>query len=396
VDDLDELLAKGEGGAKPKGAAVAPPAVDLDALLTKGEAAPPPSFADRARSIGSAIAQPFKDIGHGLAAANDFAARAIVHPIDTFGGGKALPTLREGMRGVNENIPFANRFVEDIGGPPAVSPEDAAAAPGARAFGNVAGLPVGGMEGQVAGKALGATARAAGRFGEGAIERSAARGATPIHDAIAQGGKDLLSRGHTVGPMMRIGATAADEGAAAVARRILGRRAAAADVAVYPWEGWGPEEIAKRRAAAAAPPVEAPAPPAAPVATANPQVLQLQEALKTATPEQADMINKAIAGIEARATAPPRAVAAPEPQIAPSLAERAAAIKETRAAPAEAPPGTKSQVSEKMQAYRDRLASEEEQKYARKLGVSVERYRELMAKANARGTLVQSMPASAD
>lgn len=151
---------------------------------TEGAAPEPPpqkSFLDRLTTVPTLgeIAQPFKDIGHGLAAANDFAARAITHPIDTLAKNPGA-TFREGMRGVNSNIPFGNTLVEAAGGPPAESPEDTAAAPGAQAFGNVAAaLPVGGMVGGIAAKGLQVAApavgRAIGRVGEGAQERQATR-----------------------------------------------------------------------------------------------------------------------------------------------------------------------------------------------------------------------------
>ncbi len=96
-------------------------------------------------------------IGRAILSANDFASRAIVHPVDTFRG-KGSATMREGMRGVNENIPFANRAVEAIGGPP-----DATAAPGARSFGSIAGMPASTMALSGPAMLLGKGVRAAGR-----------------------------------------------------------------------------------------------------------------------------------------------------------------------------------------------------------------------------------------
>lgn len=132
-----------------------------------------------ALGMGRQLAQPFVDIAKGAASANDFAARALRHPIDTLGTNPGA-TFREGMRGVNENIPFANSAVEALGGPAAESPDDAAAAPGARAFGNVAGmLPVGNMIGGVAAKGIEAAApavgRAFGRVGASAEDRITGR-----------------------------------------------------------------------------------------------------------------------------------------------------------------------------------------------------------------------------
>jgi hypothetical protein len=141
----------------------------------------PTQPAQESPSVLSQIAQPFKDIGSGLLKANDFAARAITHPVDTLGTPeKRGAALREGMRGVNSNIPFANSAVEAMGGPPAESPQDAALAPGANALGNVAGLPVGGAVGEIGARAIAPVAGAIGRgvqgVARGALDRMAVRG----------------------------------------------------------------------------------------------------------------------------------------------------------------------------------------------------------------------------
>lgn len=131
------------------------------------EAQPEPSFLQQ-------VAQPFKDIGNGLLAANDFAARAIAHPIDTFQNPGA--TFREGMRGINSNIPFANSAVEAMGGPPAESPADAAAAPGANAFGGALGAAtVGGKVAGIAAKGVEAVAPVVGRAISGIGEAAQGR-----------------------------------------------------------------------------------------------------------------------------------------------------------------------------------------------------------------------------
>lgn len=104
------------------------------------------------------------------------------------------------MRGVNDNIPFANRGVEAIGGPPASSPEDEAAAPNVRDFAStVSSLPVGGVEGDIA-KAAGqgvadigknAAARVAKRAGDvtnvtGGANTAAARKAVSARNIYAE------------------------------------------------------------------------------------------------------------------------------------------------------------------------------------------------------------------
>jgi hypothetical protein len=159
----------------------------------KAEAAPPADFAlfdepqhaapAESPSFLSQVAQPFKDIYHTARAANSAIGNAIVHPVDTFNAIRAnpLPNAREALRGVNDNIPFANRAVEALGGPPAQSPEDEELAlPGARAVGNFAGAPVTGeMLGRIAGKVVEKAApvvrNAIKGIGEGAEARQIAR-----------------------------------------------------------------------------------------------------------------------------------------------------------------------------------------------------------------------------
>ncbi len=114
--------------------------------------------------------------------ANRAATHAIFHPVDTFNAIKAKPLAhaREALRSVNDQIPFANRAVEAIGGPPADSPQDAADAPGVRALGDVAFAPVGGellggIAAKVAEKAAPVVARAVSGIGESAEARNVAR-----------------------------------------------------------------------------------------------------------------------------------------------------------------------------------------------------------------------------
>jgi len=137
------------------------------------ESAPERSTGDQLKGIGHAALMSFKDFAGGLVDANRFAAQAIAHPVDTFGNGA---NVREVMRGVNSNIPFANTLVEKAGGPPAVSPEDqAAASPGAQSFGTVAGLPVASMVGGIAGRGLEAASPLLTSVADSAAARQAAR-----------------------------------------------------------------------------------------------------------------------------------------------------------------------------------------------------------------------------
>lgn len=141
--------------------------------------AAPPSLLSR---VAGQVAQPFKDIGRGVLQANRAVTHAIFHPVDTFNAIRATPIAhaREAMRSLNDQFPFANRAVEAIGGPPAYSAEDAAAAPDTRAIGDIAFAPVGGellggVAAKVASKAAPLVARAAEGFGESAEARQVAR-----------------------------------------------------------------------------------------------------------------------------------------------------------------------------------------------------------------------------
>jgi hypothetical protein len=223
ADDLDSILdAAGAPAAKAPPAAAPPPAApagpapdtdDLDAALNvaqpgKAEAqqAAQPSTFDSLWSAAKGAAggawDATKAIGHGLKQANDAVANAIVHPVDTFNAIRSNPGAygREAMRGVNDNIPFANTAVEKMGGPAAESPEDAAAAPGVRQVGGLAGAPVGGeMVGGLAAKGLETLAPAASSFvrsfGKAAEERQTARAAESIEEKVTKRTRGNLQTG---------------------------------------------------------------------------------------------------------------------------------------------------------------------------------------------------------
>lgn len=153
-------------------------------LAPAAGAAPSGNFVPR--SFGEAAQQAktvFGGIGRGLSAANDFAARALAHPIDTARQIAAAPgaSFRTAMRGVNANIPFANQAVQAAGGPVAESPEDTAAAPaGLGEFTGLAAAPgVGKLVGGIAAKGIEAAAPAVSRavrsIGQSAEERNVAR-----------------------------------------------------------------------------------------------------------------------------------------------------------------------------------------------------------------------------
>lgn len=184
ADDRPEWLTH-KGAAAP----AKPVAHSLDSLsddITKGKAALNQPTA--LESAGSALAQPFVDIGKSALRANDFAARAIAHPIDTLASHPGA-TFREGMRGVNSNIPLANSFVEAIGGPPEYSAEDAAAAPGASDFGSFAGMdPAGKMVGGIAAKTAEAIVPAVASGIKSLAARAAEHDVARAGDKIFEGG----------------------------------------------------------------------------------------------------------------------------------------------------------------------------------------------------------------
>ncbi len=170
---------------EPKAAPAAPPAGDdpFAQYVAPEPAAPPParepSLVDKAKSAARAVGQSFADFGTGLyntaKGFGDAVNGAIAHPVDTARAIAANPAAaaRELARGVNDNIPFANKLVAALpGGAPEDSASDAAAFPNARALGNVAGLPAAGMSGELAAKGVGA-------LGEKASEVLARRTAKP-------------------------------------------------------------------------------------------------------------------------------------------------------------------------------------------------------------------------
>jgi hypothetical protein len=142
--------------------------------------------------LGRQVAQPFKDIAGNLASANDAATRVLFHPVSTLGGGRAVPAIRETMRGVNSNIPFANSAVEALGGPPAVSTQDAAAAPGFQALGGMLGTPAAGAVGGIIAKPIEAAVPVLGRAlggltKEAAEERQITRAVEDLGENLRKG-----------------------------------------------------------------------------------------------------------------------------------------------------------------------------------------------------------------
>ena len=188
------------------GAAIKPP--PEEDLAPAGPVVPPPgAIADTSGSshpllraalqhvenFGRGSLQAAKDLGGHLLSADRAIGNAIVHPVDTFNAIRANPgaNLREGMRGVNDNIPFANTVVQKLGGPAAVSPEDQAAAiPGARDVGGVAGLPaselVGGIAAKGVEKAAPVVASALRGVGAKAVDNQVARAGELLEEKVTK------------------------------------------------------------------------------------------------------------------------------------------------------------------------------------------------------------------
>lgn len=224
--------------------------------------------------------------------------------------------------------------------------------------------------------ALGRVTASAGRsIGESSIARSEERALTsqaPVQDAIkkaaaeikasatktaqhavlaelAGGGHSMLGHGvaglsaaKNIGlPIARATGVAADEGIAAIARRVLGKGAdaVAEDANPFRSELWGPRKNTplppswSPRGGIGAP-EELPGMPEISAPPVDPRIVQLQDALKTANPEQAEMINASIAGLMKRGASPAtKAARPPIVQLAPSLDERAAATMGSISAP---------------------------------------------------------------
>lgn len=228
---------------------------------------------------------------------------------------------------------------------------------------------------EVAG-ALGAGARAAGalarRAGEGSIERSAAGGGAVerLKDVAGHAWKS----GHVMLPTARAGAIVADEGVAAIARRLLKERGPAAAEAAPVAEPVGPAQSAAWdpegwKHDQAPPPAEV-----APVAGEDPNIAAAREALKTATPAQADALKKAIAGYQERAAR----------TEAPSLGDKAAALQEVRSS------GARPEVWGGRPANVGPVPVWEpgpgDAKYARGLNMTVDDYRAMMVRRAARAS----------
>lgn len=222
-------------------------------------------------------------IGKPAEAAARAAEQVVTHPVASFTDPAAKSRLREAMRGVNDNIPGGNLLVEHLPyGPPASDPGDEAAAPGFRPLGMLLGTPVGGMLNEAAAPALIKGGQMLGAGLDASMARSAARGATPIRDAAATAATDLktnaakavreagagLALGHMAGhgtlgagigaglrlgaPVTKLGGVVADEGIAALARK-FGRGQSATSEAALPVftapeadpptarAGWSPE-----------------------------------------------------------------------------------------------------------------------------------------------------------
>ena len=145
-------------------------------------------------NFGRGSLQAAKDLGGHLLSADRAIGNAIVHPVDTFNALRSAPeaNAREGLRGVNDNIPGANYLVSKLPyGPPSYSAEDQAAAiPGARDVGGVIGLPAGNLVGGIAAKgietAAPAVASALRGVGAKAVDNQVARAGELLEEKVSK------------------------------------------------------------------------------------------------------------------------------------------------------------------------------------------------------------------
>lgn len=308
----------------------------------------PSTSAGRIWENAKALAQPFKQAGQAV-------ADEVTHPVRTLQGSPAAQFLglstpeavrhheavgNEFERGFESTVPLAGLAHERLTGFPETSAEDAAEAPYAHGAGAVTGMAAAPLVGQGAGLAKDAGAAVSGavrKAGQAAIERSAARGATPIWDAVKEGGGDLL-HGHVIKPAVRVGATAADELGAALARKMLRKPSVPAEYV----------------------PPEAPATPGPVTTDVTPPNL-LNSAPIEAGPITAPD-NRLLGPITPEAPAP--AAAQPAAAVAPQPVADVEAIM-------------KPDIPARKPAWEPSRADAE---FARKLGMTTEKYREMMVK----------------
>lgn len=260
-------------------------------------------------------------------------------------------------------------------------------------------LPTVPLIGRALTKAAQSSAAAARSIGEGAIERSAARGPVPTANVTAAVKKALAKaseHGHigTPGALERGAIVGADEAAAALARR-LGVKPASPVVAadtpatavnepVGPAQaaGWDPEgwrhDIAAKPSAVepAAAPAASEAPAAAEAANADP-IAVAREALRdpAVTPAQADALKKAIAGYEEKAK-----------RIGPKPAPRSSEAATPEAPPEASDPASSGARPEQWGGRPSNTArpapewapSDADAKFAKGLNMSVDAYRDMM------------------
>ena len=396
-----------------------------------------------------------KGLGRTVLDANAFANRAVLHPVDTFGGGKAGAVGNEVLRGVYGNIPLANLVNERAFGVPEESPEDAAKAPGARAFGAVAAplapkamgavaevaAPPVVLVGRTLSKAAKATANVARDIGEGSIERSAARGPVPVGNVIDSVKKTIAKAtedGHMSVPAAaeRAAIVSADEAVAAIARRLMkadptevgpmtstewtprrteplppswrprAKPMAPVDPNAVPpgivreevgplqGAGWDPEGWKYDQAKPVTPEV-ASSKSAVPVELSP--IEMARAALKDATPAQAEVLKKAIAGYQARAAkaeaaAPPAPAGEPRAPRVDAEEMPAGAVKSPEAIAQKARPemwgGRPSNVERPAPEWSPGPGDE---KFAKKLNMSVDDYRALMTKRSSYNAAVERL-----
>ena len=421
-------------------------------------------FAENVKNIPSTslsrVGENLKTLGHPFAEAGREVADEVTHPVRTFQGGPLARATglstpeaerhsdavnREMVRGAQGNIPLAGLAHEHLTGFPESSEADTVEAPHAAGMGSVGGMAALAAAPKFAplvGRRLAAIANASqdalAAGTEGSLARSAARRAvdpTPVRSAVKDlvddatthgvrhGGAAMVGQmafGHTgavlgaaaslAKPAWKAAVTAADEGLAAIARRVSRSAALPEAAAEYEAPASASRAAATHEAPArtveaieapperrALPPMEAKSETAHPVVeevkqAVSPHIKVLEDALAAEKdPEQAQALRASIEGLKAKVESIRNRVSRPAPvvteKLAPSLDERVAAMRAEPLKPATTPAPTEAEMTPPAKAEEAPAAtgepskwkpSDSDEKFARQLGMTTEKYRDVM------------------
>ena len=209
---------------------------------------------------------------------------------------------------------------------------------------------------------------------------------SPTNAAFKEAGKKIWDTGHYVAPLAKATAIAADEGLAAIARKIALNKFAlrtATPAAAEKIQA----EIATLEHQAAPHPMAAPAEPGAPAAPVDPTIAKLRAALAEAEPKDAEVIKGAIAGLEEKAArAKPAGIVDLGPGPLPPEAPPANPAKPAYTAGPSSRPTNRVgfKAGDDVGTGEPFAPSEADAKYARGLSMSVEDYRAMMTRRSAR------------